>query len=606
MHKLIYRLIAIFLLLGHTSAILGALPELKPDKMTTDPAAIAAHNALVARATQRYTGTNDEKVIGRYSSSDGYGNVWELSLIMLGYWDDLFASTDANDHWPEHYGKVMLTATCSMMEEFTCYRENRQLQYLMFWPTRQALLDLGLKESRLNELFGAEGAPNSLVPLSGLTPDVTIFDDIVNEFTVPECSLSSTGNPQPGRFHTRYTKNSQGKYTWCMLQSATLMPESDQYYYQQPGFGTIKIIDTENEMMGGPTQYTSVKFIKHNGIVDSIPIKGGMTRTWEGKSVWSYEVKYKGDYINMLGEVSDMERSFDIGEVHIINTGMCSSDSWTTYKSDFGPLTRYYLLACNPELTFPAGNFTTSSFERTPEPIKTNVNRYDWIQGALYSPANSDKPYGVWREIAIDWMYDDEDATEPIITDAPQANTCIAPEFTLSNELYPWSEEDGLWLMVNGYNSYYPVVNRQEDKPFVMSGTQYGFGVYGTDRYTTPLRLHFDGDIIYHYNPWDYSMTTLIGSVGDVVPPYEWDNGAGIGSIAGSGNRSKSFDVITGNGTITVRAITAKEISVTRADGTPTGNYRPGDGESVTLETGSGMYIVRDVKGSYSTKVMVK
>lgn len=602
MRKIIFTLITILI-----TASAQALPELKPERITASPHAIAAHNALVARATTNHALKSGEEKPALYRGSFMSGGlVWELSLIWLGYWDDLFASTDANGHWPEHYGKVMVTATAGYVDDFSGYRENRQIQFLLFYPTQQALLDLGLEYEKLATLFGDKANPSALVPLEYMKSDFKIFSDLKNTFTAPASSTDDSGKPRPGYFHTRYTQNSNGEYTWAILQSATLMPDSDSCYFKSKGFGSLVITDDEGIRIGGPTQYTSVEFSDYIPGKDNILAKivGGMATKPLGKSVWNYNLPYKGSFINLMVEPNKGERNFEIGEVHIINTGMASSDTWPYYTPDYGPLHRFYLLACSPDFTYPLENFQTTEFEYEPVAINATASDYSWIRGALYSPEEHEDPYGVWNEMAITWHYDEEEPIDPIYTNAPAPFTCIEPGYAVDGEIYFWSPLDGLWLMDNGYETYYPVNNKWNEKPFVMCGTTEGFGVYGIDRYTTPLRLHYDGDIVYHYNPDDYTLTMLIPSTGDIETPWLWDTSASV--APGCNIEKPSIETKGGKGRIAIRAMLASKIDIYSLSGTLIHTNTLNEGDCINIDAAPGIYLIKSNSSPDVVKVLVR
>lgn len=592
-----------------TFLALGALPLPQPEMISASPQAIATHNARVVNATamHNFPLEKNNSIIKRSGWMDTRGCIWNMSLILLGDWSDLFASTDQNGHWPEHYAKIMLTLTSHYIDEFSSSKEQRQLQYLLFYPRQQALIDLGLSSEKLKELFGQKADPNALVPLECMRPGFKIFDDLENEFITPDCSRDAAGNLQPGRFHTRYAQGRDGRYRWCILQSATLTPDANACYFNYPGFGTLQVSDDQGIMLGGPTQYSLFSMRDNGKFPEKITclISGGMIREPAGRSVWNYNLNYSGDFLNFTNEKSTGERTFEIGEVHIINTGIKNIDNWEYYNMDFGVLNRFYLLACGTELTYPDDNFNSYDFDPEPVPIQASAQRYDWLRGALYSPAGMEDPYGIWSEMAVEWTFDEtseEYYDIPIITRAPEPYTCIEPAYGLDEEKFAWSPTDALWICENGELTYYPVNNLWQNKPFVMCGTPEGFGVLGTDLLTTTLRLHYDGDIIFHYNPDDYRITLLIPSKGNIDTPDEWK---GLNSVK-KPQSENNLQIAPQFGGVEITSPNNTTIHIYSPDGALKARRTLSAGITESIALTPGIYFIRGDNTSDVKKILVK
>lgn len=597
------RLLNSILFLLAVTVPLFALPKPPADDIIKSTQALALHKAKVELATMRHYNKDSHKgdVMKKWGWIDAAGSRWEMSLIWLGYWDDLFEATDANQHWPEHYGQVLFTASTTLVDDVSCYKESKQVQYLLFYPTFNALLDLGLTENQLDQLFGdMANDRNRLIPLKYMTPSFVIFDDLENTFTVPGCVTDNAGNPIPSRFFTRYTTNSNGKYTWCALQSTTPTDENDKYYYEYPGFGTLFLADDGGTLIGGPTHYSSLKFTRT--VPDTVTIKGGMSKKPGANSAWNYNLRYIGQYIEMMETPSNGERGFDIGEIHIINTGMCSSDNWPYYDDFYGPLTRFYLLACSPDYTFPSENFTTSSINPVPEPVNQNAGPLCMVKGALFSPEYTDEPTGTWRQQEIFWEYNEDDPLETRPINGPREYSCLEPAFGKDFEVFQWSELDGLWLTIQGEDSYFPMPRGMADVPIVMNGTPEGFGVYGRDIFSTPVRLNFKGDIIYHYFSEDYHQTRFISAVGDESIPYEWN---GATASPATYNGISPFKAIGSRGEITINAPEACTLQIFNMQGNLLKTcVIPSALTHIAMPTG--IYILKAQNGCYATKVVVR
>lgn len=577
--KKIYALLGATLMAGSAMAALpkvdaNKLQQFRNQELTASPEALAQLNADMAYAAyQLENGISDPNDLVRKSWTDGNGKTWTLTAKWTGNFGDMF-STD----FAKLFDKVLVT--CQTYDATT--KSGTRIQHLLWWPLQKAIGSLASDSASLMNTvktkYGDKYDPDKIVPLEFMNTNYNFFTDFDMAFCCPAASANQNS------FYLYYTKNSESVYCWDILNSST-MQSATAYYYQYMGYGGNYIQTNGTAVWYGPTQYTTLYFSNYDGETSSInaAFKGGFTKTPNGAAAYSYDMNYAGEG-EFLGLTSGQKRGYTLGELHIVNMGEVSSDNWNYYDVDFGPLTRYYMLFCDPTLTFQASEFTATSIPSKPY-TKGSDYTVNWGGGALYSAANSTAPTGIWKEFYVE--YDKDYLT----TNAPTAGSCVQYMLNMNQTYFPWSGVDGLYTYINNDMTNFIAKNLPKDQyaPFVMNGTTAGFGIQGIDFYNTTVIIDFKGNATYHYDSKDYSKTQTLATVGDLAPDANWANGDGVNSaIADAANAT--INVV--NGKVVITLDEAANVAVYTTAGVLVNNFKAAAG-TTNVELGNGLYIVK-------------
>jgi hypothetical protein len=367
-------------------------------------------------------------------------------------------------------------------------------------------------------------------------------------------------------------------------------------YYTYQSMGYCDVVKSGKETQGGPTVGTTLKFSNFDQDTMSIDatLDGGMTTTMNGSPVYSFSIPFSGEFTNR-GMVEGVTKELEVGEVHIVNTGIANYDNIETYDVDWdADLTRYYIMGCHPSLYIADESFTTDSYNFKVGP---NVQDYtlQYFYGAVYSAADATDPLNIWKGHYINVQ---KGAFSYETTNAPVANSFVYGGW---NDTYaPFCSFDGLRMVdVNSYLFIQIDEDMAEDqKPIIMNGTTDGFGIAGYNNYSEYTKVHFTGDIVYHYDPTDYTKTRTLASKGSLDTPAIWNGGDGVQTVFS--NDAKTT-ISTDNGRVNVKADANTVVYIYNVAGQAVKRVNVVAGQTKSIDLGNGLYIVK--AGNKAVKV---
>jgi hypothetical protein len=130
----------------------------------------------------------------------------------------------------------------------------------------------------------------------------------------------------------------------------------------------------------------------------------------------------------------------------------------------------------------------------------------------------------------------------------------------------------------------------EDAKPIIMNGTTDGFGVAGYNQYSEYTKIHFTGDIIYHYDSTDYTKTRTLATAGDLATPTMWNGGDGVHTTLANGVKA---NVTTDNGRVNVTADADTVVYIYNVAGQAVKNVTVKAGQTKSIALGNGLYIVK-------------
>jgi hypothetical protein len=554
----------------------------KPANLNLAPVEITPEGQARLNAAQaflryeRENGIEDPNTIAKRTWTDSSNKTWELTLVNSGSLADMF-SFGSNEDFYSCWNIVLA--------DFVCYTDsNNSVEYniALTYPLQslwQYMYDYQSITQTPQELFGDEYSANGLTPLSAWG---TIFPADEFYFSCPEASASGV--------YLGYFDDS-----WAMtIINSTCGSASSGYYYQYGSLGYCSVVKNGNETLGGPTVGTYLKF--SNFDIDTMSIDaeldGGATTTLNGSPFVSYSIPFSGEF-SSRGMVSGIVNEYEIGEVHIINTGVNNYDNNEYYDVDWNEdLNRYYVMGCHPTLTVKESAITSDSVTSGISAFAALSADYslEAFWGALYSPVDAD-PINVWKGMNIGYeVVPFGTSYQYLTTNAPEANSFVYGGYSAS--YFPFSEADGLRLVKTDHYEYMPIdADLAEDaKPIIMNGTTDGFGVAGYNQYSEYTKIHFTGDIIYHYDSTDYTKTRTLATAGDLATPTMWNGGDGVHTTLANGVKA---NVTTDNGRVNVTADADTVVYIYNVAGQAVKNVTVKAGQTKSIALGNGLYIVK-------------
>jgi hypothetical protein len=535
-----------------------------------------------AQAFAKYeveNGIQDRNTIAKKSWSDG-SKTWDLTLINSGALTDFFNVSESAKAYYGCWNVVLATFSSYTNDnnyETYCIGLTYPLQSL--W---QYIIDQGWITGATSpaDILGDKYTGEGLTPLScwdnELDPDYFYF------------TCAEAGDD--GIYLGFCTEDD-----WGMA----IINTSYSSYYTYQSMGYCDVVKNGKQTLGGPTVGTTLKFSNFDEETISIDaaLEGGATTTVNGSAYASYNIPFSGEF-NNRGMIEGITKNIEIGEVHIINTGIANYDNVETYDVDWdADLTRYYIMGCHPSLTIRDDAFSTDTYTTTGALSALQEDyTYQFFYGAVYSAADATDPLNIWKGHYINVQ---KGAFSYETTNAPVADSFVYGGW---NSTYaPFCNYDGLRIIDQDHYLFLDIDEdmAEDEKPIIMNGTTDGFGVAGINNYSEYTKLHFNGDIIYHYDSNDYTKTRTLASVGSLATPAMWGGDSnGVQTVLGN---NANTNVTTSNGAVNVTVDADTVVVIYNVAGQAVKSVNVAAGQTKTIALGNGLYIVK--AGNNAVKV---
>lgn len=283
--------------------------------------------------------------------------------------------------------------------------------------------------------------------------------------------------------------------------------------------------------------------------------------------------------------------NLDWSEFHIYNAGTVDSKSWYWYDdTSWKPLNRFVIYALGegfiidesvkdniPNPNEPGGMYLKDQSYVDLFNTDRNNPAFSFMYGAIYTEPgeNDNQPVPGWY-------------TSNVISYEKQGNflvsvgTPVAGKYILSDYLDSQNAsmfkgifvEDNLQITYCGSS-----VELVEDALGLYILNEKGTGAYGKDAYNNNVNLMYKGDIIYHYDPTDYTKTQKLKAIGtDKVEGLVADAQALIEAA---------------NGVVVVKAVEDVDVVLYNVAGVAVKSVKVLAGETATIEAGNGLFIVK-------------
>lgn len=539
-------------------------------------AEMSAEGLAMLRAEQAYNQYVAENGISRpgemkFTWTDSSGEVWNATWMENGEWKDNFTS------WAgaRLYAKVTIAIT----NDYATTSQRKTISHVAFYPRYNMW-----NEANRPQLFPDVQLGDSLKPLA--LKYKSVFDANWKGFAVPE--LSSNG---ANSFYIGQTSLNGDDY---LVIANTNTPDSNNKPYFESGSMGYAY---HNGVACGPNQGSTVTFSNFDDETSSINLNfKGTANNASGAMIWTYDFAYSGEAF--MPGWSQKAMTWEAANMHIVNTGDVKGtdvEYETIDDTDWGPLRRFYLLACGAGYTYDnvqlsgGGTLWTSTTVPT-TPARTEEGAaYRYLRGALFSAEGTENPIGEWQAGDVDVYFTEMMGMQwPATTGTPAANTFLYGGWR--NDYWPWSDESGVKSVYEGYWWYTPnkASNGAAYNPFIMIGTTEGFGYKGQSTYFCDYSVSYKGDITYHYDPTDYLKTRTISSVGSLKPNDNW---LAVQNVFADGDND--INVIAGNGVISVTVEKAANVAVYNMAGMVINNVNAAAGQTVNVSANNGIYIVK-------------
>jgi hypothetical protein len=359
--------------------------------------------------------------------------------------------------------------------------------------------------------------------------------------------------------------------TFCLLNM--------REYFKNGQTTTMGVYVTYTNGTGNPVGYpavgTELSFRNYDDELQAIDAHLiAVVKDKSDNTIKDLDVPFSGEISTFEGfAVKDMKMTFN--EVHVVNAGVQNAETndlfdVTTWDKN---LVKYYILACGEGLTYQY-DWTATTMPEQPYLVEEGSSAgYRTFFAGLYSDAASTQPYGVWTVTTPEGDYNEQyDYT--LWTNTPNAGDMLYGGY--NGDYAPWSESDGAYIVYDG-KQYIPKNGSQ-----LLIGGKSGIQFSGLDNYKNPWTINYDGDIIYHFNPADYTEVTTISSKGNL------DDLEGVDAVAADNNSA----VYAANGTLTVNVEKAANVAVYTVAGALVKNVNVAAGET-SFKLDGGLYIVK-------------
>lgn len=543
--KKIYALLATALL-GSTAF---AAPQM--EKMTLTPesaASLRAEQAYIAYAFE-----NGIELPGTVSKSwtDPQGTEWQGQFYISGDWSENFSSEGAK-LWKKVFAKVQYRTADN--------NAGRTILLALLYPNYTVAPEFGITK-----------------PAGKTNTDAVDL----NEFNTTLAAYNFEVLPNTGTANSFYVGMPDDD-SFGIMNSLT--PNDNGYYCSSnSSFGWVIIRANGTNTYAGAAEGATLKLANFDGETSSLDMhfEGNALNPANQAALWTYDIPFSGE-ADIIG-FSSRPETFEIGEIHVINTGNQDAGTHEVYDEDWGPLTRFYMLGAGTDLTWSEeSDWTATSWPENPRWNTNDPNRKaNYFEGALYCEPNTADPYGIWYSRELEFEYDPMLGSY-ISTGYPEAGDMMYGGY---NDLIPWSPADGMDINYKDFLWYFPQATT--DNAFSMLGTTSGFGMQGVTNLIAPMQLHFTGNIIYHYDASDYRKTREISSIGTIAPPSYW---TAVDAIFNDSVNNANVEV--GNGIVNVTMATAGVINVYSIDGKIVKSINAAAG-TTTIDLGDGLYIVK-------------
>lgn len=523
-----------------------------------------AYNQYVAQNDINRPGTQ------KFAWTDPNGEKWTASFMENGQWSDNFES------WAgaRMYAKVSVT----LQNEASSESNKKVISHLIFYPRYNMW-----KEEYRAQLFPGYVAKDSLkaVPLKYLSADV--FTTNWKGWAVPQ--KSATAN----NFYIGQT--SIGSDDYLVIMNTNTLNSSGQPYFTTGSMGYCSY----NGVYCGSNQGSTMFLSNFDDETSSINIAvKGTANNAGGSQIWTYDYAFSGEAF--MPGWTKKPMTWNAVNMHIVNTGQVSGTSegyGEIDDTDWGPLQRFYLLACgegytydNVQLSSGSMLWTSTTYPQRPARMSQDAPNLTCVYGALFSAPGTENPVGEWLMSSLDVGFDSMNF--PVTTGKPAAGTFLYGGWR--GDYWGWSQNDGMQSIYEQYYWRLPYVETKGDDfdPFIMIGTTAGFGYKGLSNYNCIYTVGYKGDITYHYDPNDYLKTRTISSVGSLTPNANWD---AVQSVFTDGDNN--INVVAANGNINVTVENAANVAIYNMAGMIVKTVNAAAGQTVSVDVNAGIYIVK-------------
>ena len=503
----------------------------------------------------------------RRTYTDASGDVWTLSLTNNGtdYWTMFWDPEDPDGKVGYDYYKENWTcAPISVRNNSAAEGKDTYMSYLAFWPTNILIRNsTGFPEpaadAKDEDPYSVELAIQTGLPFQ-----------VLEEMHLGFYTEGSGSNAPIKAF---------GIWNTGSMLGTGQNPNDKKPFYEYAGYESCY-----NGIICTPETGSVVTINEFDKALSYVNVNfdANFVKT-DGSRVGSIVLDYDGEgYVDGFEVIT---KTWKVGECHVVDTGLMSYDimsekyEWTLYGDDWGPLHRYYLMMCGEGLTWPAGSFEKNSYPSFRSSgsdgpwlaEEGKVVPFNFIRGALYAPADAkdfNQTYVLYRP-GVKEQYGMVD-----VTPAPTAKSCLYSGYNTS--MVEYVNIDGMRM---GYNGYYSV---WQPGAKVCMGTPQGIVIKGVDSFNDIIDFVYDGKIIFHNDPNDFTVTTEIDSKGTN------NEGVSVDEVSAVKGAMRAV-----NGEITVTVNEAAPVVIYGVNGVAVAQRELAAGETMTVSTGNGIFIVK-------------
>ncbi len=518
-------------------------------------------------AYAQFVSDNDLDLPGmqKFSWTDGNGEVWTVAMYESGEWTDNFTGWDD----AVLYAKVLCT-----LSNGKSGNQAKSISYVMFAP-RYSMWD----QANWASLFpGEAAAADKMLPLKYMMSNNSIMTaNWPQGWCVPQASTT------PNNFYIGQTSTTGGQKADALVIMNSNTPSDANgtpYFSATSSMGRANY----NGVLCGPAKGSSLQMSNFDDETSSIDLafKGTCTNA-AGSTIWTYNYDFSG--VAFMPGLCSAPQGFEATSVHVVNTGSVTGedDAYINFTDqDWGPLQRFYLLACGDGYTYDqvqlagGGNLWTATTIPTGPARMTEDASLNQIRGALFAP-NAADPNGTYHTANV------EVSIKQIAgINIGETEGTPGPYTTLyggwNRSYWAWSETEGLEAISQGYRWWFPydatanpyVTVAHDNKTFAVGGN-------------TSLNCDFNitaqagKKVIYHYDPSNYLLTREITG--------------GVNSIFNDGENN--FTVDANNGMINVNVANDALVNIYTTNGMLVKSVNAKAGQNVSVDAANGIYLVK-------------
>lgn len=284
-------------------------------------------------------------------------------------------------------------------------------------------------------------------------------------------------------------------------------------------------------------------------------------------------------------------RSFNLGELHIFNTGVSSSDIFgvaNPYTEDFEPVQRYVMWGVGDKIDMivAPGAWNESKTVQLSAERAQSLDDLNYFKGSIYSNVG-EAPEGMWS------LLEPVEAYDPLWDEWYNSIRPTPGYFVSAGWNGEWATLDGLLLFYHD-NGFVPTGDSK-----IGVGMQNGSGLALADTYGNVYNVFTTDKVFYHPDETDASKVETLNAVGDLAAYFlELGSNGVAGVVADS-----QLNVTAANGAISVVPAEGGNVAVYSLNGTLVKSAYVAAGETLNVEVAKGLYIV--VAGKNAAKVVL-